>query len=324
MEKYCIGCGIKLQDESKSIDGYVENIDYDICERCFKIKNYGEYKDSSKTNIDFLNIVNNIPKESLVVYVSSLLTLNLEYLNKFKNVILVLTKRDILPKSVNDNKIIDYVKNRNNFLDIEVISSFKNYNIDSLFNKINKYKNNKDVYIVGNTNSGKSTLINTLIKNYSELHNNITTSMYPSTTLSSIKINLNDNLSIIDTPGIINEGSIINYSNNKVIKRITPKKEIKPITFQLHGTGILLVDDLIRIEYDTESSATFYFANGIKVKKINKLRTELINGYKKEFNLDNDKDIVIEDLGFIKFTKKANIIIKTENKLNVYERDNLI
>lgn len=324
MKKLCLGCGIELQNKFKDCDGFVESLDYDICERCFKLKNYGQYRISTKTNIDFLDIINNIPNDSLVVYVSSLLTLNLDYLTKFKRVILVLTKRDILPKSVNDNKIISYIKKRNTFLDIEVISSFKNYNIDSLFNKINKYKSNKEVYIIGNTNSGKSTLINSLIKNYSNKENNITTSMYPSTTLSSIEININDNLMIIDTPGIINEGSIINYIDAKTIKKITPKKEIKPITFQLHGKGTLLIEDLVRIEYDTDSSATFYLANGIKIKKINALRGDLATGYKKEFNVNNNKDIVIEDLGFIKFTKGANIVITTENKLNIYERDNLI
>ena len=50
-------------------------------------------------------------------------------------------------------------------------------------------KNNK-VYVVGNTNSGKSTLINKLIDNYSTIDNKkVTTSMYPSTTLDKVEIN---------------------------------------------------------------------------------------------------------------------------------------
>ena len=45
---------------------------------------------------------------------------------------------------------------------------------------------------------------------------------------------------------------------------------------------------------------------------------------KYNFNLDNDKDIVVEDLCFIKFTKKCKIDIYTPLKVNIYERDNLI
>ena len=110
---------------------------------------------------DYQNILNSIPKDSLVVYLTSLLSLNLDIINNFNNVIIVLTKKDLLPKSVKDYKLIDYVSKRvNNYLDIEVISSVKNYNLDSLMNKIKKYSNNKEVYFIGNTNSGKSTLIN--------------------------------------------------------------------------------------------------------------------------------------------------------------------
>ena len=141
----------------------------------------------------------------------------------------MLTKKDLLPKSVQDYKLINYISNiTNNYLDIEIISSIKNYNLDSLLNKIKKYnKSNKEIYFVGMTNSGKSTLINKLIKNYTDKQLEVTTSLYPSTTLNKIEINL-DNLKIIDTPGLLNEGSILNNLSLKEIKKITPKKEIKP------------------------------------------------------------------------------------------------
>lgn len=67
------------------------------------------------------------------------------------------------------------------------------------------------------TNSGKSTLINKLIKNYTDKQLEVTTSLYPSTTLNKIEINL-DNLKIIDTPGLLNEGSILNNLSLKEIK----------------------------------------------------------------------------------------------------------
>ena len=324
MTKKCLGCGVILQDSNNNKEGYVDTLDKNICERCFKLKYYGEYKEVSLTNKEYQSILSSIPKDSLVVYLTSLLSLNLNIINDFDNVIIVLTKKDLLPKSVKDYKLIDYVSKRvDKYLDIEVISSIKNYNLDNLINKINKYSNNKEVYFVGNTNSGKSTLINKLIKNYSEKDIEITTSIYPSTTLNKIEIDLNG-IKIIDTPGLISEGSIINYLDLKEIKKITPKKEIKPRSYQLKGKGSLIIDNKVRIDYFNDNNITIYLANNLNIVKIGLNNPKLKDSNKKEFKLAKDKDIVIEDLCFIKFTNASNIDIYSLYNINIYDRDNLI
>ncbi|UKI27186.1 MAG: 50S ribosome-binding GTPase [Bacilli bacterium] len=76
------------------------------------------------------------------------------------------------------------------------------------------------------TNSGKSTLINKIIKNYTDKQLEVTTSLYPSTTLDKVEIELED-FTIIDTPGLLNEGSILNSLSLKRNKKITPKKRNK-------------------------------------------------------------------------------------------------
>ena len=102
MSKKCFGCGVILQDVDANQDGYVEDMSHDICQRCFMIKNYGHNKSIDKTNDDYLEIFDKIHNDDLVVYISSLLTLNLDYIDRFKNVMLVLTKRDVIPKSVKE------------------------------------------------------------------------------------------------------------------------------------------------------------------------------------------------------------------------------
>ena len=314
MNRKCMGCGNILKDDE---------LEHDICNRCFRLKHYGEYHVTNKDNSDYLKIINNIDSNDLVIYVTSLLNLTIMDLSKFKNVIVVLTKRDILPKSVKDNKIIDYVKNHYNFKDIEVISSVKNYNLDNLISKIEKY-NKKKVYLIGNTNSGKSTLLNKLIENYSESDIDITTSMYPSTTLDTIEVKIND-IEFIDTPGIIDNGSVINYIDYKMLKKITPKKEVKPRTYQIKGKGSLVIEDLVRIDYETnDNSMTIYIANSVNILRVGAANPRLKNLPKREFNLKNDKDIVITDLCFIKFVKGLKVKIYANNNINVYERDNLI
>jgi len=325
MNKICRGCGIALQSVDVKQDGYVSRDDHELCERCFRITNYNENKIVAKNNDDYLEILDNINDNDLVIYVASLLTLNLEYLNKFKKVILVLTKRDIIPKSVKDGKIINYIKKRYvNILDIVVVSAYKNQQIDELYSLMNQYGNKRKIYVVGTTNSGKSTLINTLMKSCGNGEMNITTSAYPSTTLGVISVKLN-NLEIYDTPGLVVDKSIINYLSNKDLKKINSKKEIKPVTFQLKGKGSIIIDDYLRVDYETDgSSMTVYASNSLNIKSIS-LKNE-INKFEKYFCIDKlvDKDIVIEDVGFLKFTNLVNIKIKYQNDVEIRVRDNLI
>ena len=313
MSKKCLGCGNLLDD----------NYDKDLCERCFRLKYYGEYQVTNKSNIDYFKILDSISENDLVLYITSIFNINLEYLKKFKNVIIVITKKDILPKSIKDLKIINYIKEHYGEYDVEVISSFKNYNLDNLMNKIKKYNKNK-VYLVGNTNSGKSTLLNKIINNYSDNNPSITTSIYPSTTLDVINVNI-DNIMFIDTPGIIDERSIINYIDNNTLKVITPKKEIKPRTYQIKGKGSLIIENMIRLDYEVEiGSMTIYISNAVNIVRVGFNNNKLHELEKREFNLEKRKDIVITDLCFIKFVGLVKVQIYANSNIKIYERDNLI
>ena len=313
MSKKCLGCGNLLDD----------NYDKDLCERCFRLKYYGEYQVTNKSNIDYFKILDSISENDLVLYITSIFNINLEYLKKFKNVITVITKKDILPKSIKDLKIINYIKKHYGEYDIEVISSVKNYNLDNLMDKIKKYNKNK-VYLVGNTNSGKSTLLNKMIINYSDNNPSITTSIYPSTTLDVINVNI-DNITFIDTPGIIDEGSIINYIDNNTLKVITPKKEIKPRTYQIKGKGSLIIENMIRLDYEVEiGSMTIYISNAVNIVRVGFNNNKLHELGKREFNLEKRKDIVITDLCFIKLIGLVKVQIYANSNIKIYERDNLI
>lgn len=320
----CIGCGVELQNTNKFKDGYVDDLSYVLCERCFIIKNYGQNKLVRKSNIDYMKILNNIRDKDTLVYVSSILTLNLDYIDKFKNVILVITKRDVLPKSIKDEKIISYVKKRySNVSDVVIVSAYKKYNLDELYRKLVKYSTN-DIYFVGITNSGKSTLINEMIKSYNGYLGDITMSNYPSTTLGIVDVTIGK-LNIKDTPGIIIENSLVNYLDDKKIKKINSKKEIKPVTMQISGTGAVLIDDILRLEYETDkTSMTFYVSNNLKVDDINMKNPRLLDKYIRKFLVEDNEDLVIEDIGFIKFTKKTVVKICCLHDAYMYVRDKLV
>lgn len=324
----CLGCGIELQTEEKEKLGYIVNLDNKICNRCFKLKNYGEYTNVTLNNKDYQQIISQINPQNLVVYIVDILNLNPITFPDFSNMILVLTKRDILPKSIKDEKIIMNLKqNYKKFLDIICVSSIKNYNIDKLYQTIKKHAHQKEVYLIGNTNSGKSTLLNTLIKNYDEENHDpiITTSMYPSTTLDKVKIKLG-NLQLIDTPGLIEEGNIINNLTAKELKSITPKKEIKPKTCQITNSGSILIGSYVRVDYQTNTTNSFviYTANTIQTNFISKTNLILKDKETLKLSLAKNKDIVIKGLGFIKFTKEINLTIYLLPGTEIFIRDNLI
>lgn len=322
----CIGCGIILQTESREKLGYTTDIEKKLCERCFRIENYGEYKKVTKNNTEYINILKEINKTNdLVVLVVDIFNLsdnmNIIKENINNDILLVITKRDILPKSVNDEKLIEYIKKYNlKIKDEVVISSYKNYNFDNLYQKIKKYKKSKNVYIVGFTNAGKSTMINKLIYNYSDNETKITTSIMPSTTLDKIEIELNNELTIIDTPGLLCEKSFYDILEGKDLKKIIPKKEIKPISYQIKESQYIIIDKYAIVEAQNINIVIF-MSNNLNIKRVyKKPETKL-----KEKNIKiNNNDLVINGLGFIKCIGEGNIKIYTYDEISITTRKNLI
>ena len=319
--KKCKGCGIFLQNSNDKLDGYTTNIDNDLCERCFRIKNYNEYKIVEKDNKQFIDILKEINKTNdLVVLLVDLfnIPINLNEITKYLNneILLVLTKKDIFSYKISDQKFLSYNYGIN-YIDSLVVSSNKNYNFDLLYEKINKYKKSNNVYIIGYTNSGKSTLINKFVHNYSKNNINITTSNLPSTTLNTIEITINDTLTLIDTPGILENNNI----DINLLKKINSKKEIKPITYQIHNKQYIYIEDIIKIE-TSNNNLTFYFSNNLKIERKYNDNKKLVN--KKIINVKANEDIVISGLGFIKATNSERIKISTKTNYLIYTRQSLI
>jgi len=323
----CLGCGVNLQNIDISKEGYVKNIENELCERCFRIKNYNDYKPIIKNNEDYIKILNEINKTNdLVLLVVDVLNLDSEIKNIIKNInnkkILVLTKRDLIASDIYEEKILNYLNY--DFIDRIFISSKKNYQLDDLMDLIYKYKTSNNVYVVGLTNAGKSTLINKIIYNYTNLNQEITTSNLPSTTLDTIKIEINNDLTLFDTPGILDDGNIINHLDEKMIKKIIPNKTIKPIVYQVKAKQTFIIDDILRLDIDSNNDLVFYLSNNLKINRFYKEINKLNELEKYELNITDKSDIVISGLGFIKVMRKSKITIYTLKGVKVYIRPSLI
>ena len=331
--KQCLGCGVVLQDTNIAQEGYTNSLENDYCRRCFRMKNYGEYQTSTKSNDEYIEILKSIGESNdLVLHIVDILNIgkDLNFIKEYLNnkMILVLNKRDILPKSVKDEKIIEYIKNLGaNYEEIIVISANKNYHIDQLFNLMKKHKTSDNIYIIGNTNTGKSSLINQLIKNYSNNQDELTISPLPSTTLDKIEIELNDNIKLIDTPGLVDRGNLVSYVETDLLKKISPKKEIKPRTYQLKKNQCLIIGNLVRLDYveGEKNSFTLYLSNDVKVKRLNALKHDNLKDlYKTTYELKYYEDIVINGLGWIKVVEKGIVDLYIDKNIETYVRKNLI
>ena len=333
-EKRCSGCGVLLQDQNLLQEGYTTSLENDVCQRCFRMKNYGEYQVVTKSNDEYLKILKSVGEtKDLVLYITDLLNLeeNIEEIRSIipNKMILVLNKKDVLPKSVKEEKLINYLKEKNiEFEEVIVVSVNKNINIDYLLKRIKYYQTSKNVYVVGHTNAGKSSLINKLISNYSDNTQELTMSPLPSTTLNLVKIDINDHLTLIDTPGLVDNGSILNRVDASMVKTISPKKEIKPRTYQLRKNQSIIIEDLIRIDYveGEKNSFTLFVSNDLKVKRLLNLfnNDELKDKNKLTYEVKYDEDLVINGLGFVKIVNKGVIDVYIDKDIDTFMRKSLI
>lgn len=333
MIKTCKGCGVILQDNNVLLDGYTNDLRNDYCRRCFKMNNYGEYEFVMKSNSEYIEILKRIGNtKSLVVYVVDILSIPYDLLKikeylKTNKIILVLNKKDSIDSSVTDKKILEYFNDLyDSFVDIIITSASKNYNLEKLIKSIKQNLVNDNVYVIGNTNAGKSTLINKLIEKYTIEVPSITMSMMPSTTLNEIKIPFKG-FTLIDTPGLVDDGNILNYLDTNDIKKLSLKKEIKPITFQLKKGQAILIDKFLRIDYieGDKNSFTAFMSNDLNIRRVNGIRhNEMKDLSKRELNIKFREDIVINGLGFIKIIHDGKVDVYCNKDIDIFTRKSLI
>ena len=318
MSKKCIGCGCVLQSKKVNEKGYIREDKLDdssYCERCFKIIHYNE---RIVTKLDNINeyILKEVNKKAKYVYfLVDLLNINNETINTFKQITssktLIISKLDIIPKSIKENKIINWLKDVYGVKE-EVLfqSSKKNINTKALLNKLEDKKIN-EVYVLGYTNAGKSTLINNLTGATND--NKITTSSIPNTTIDFIKIKL-DNMAIIDSPGFTNVTTIYNPEEFDLIKRVMPRTFLKPVTYQVKPISSVLIEDKVRLQSSINNSFTLYISNSINVDRV--FDNNLILKDKDVIFLDvpDNSDLVIKSLGFINIKKACKLSVYSDNK----------
>ena len=139
-------------------------------------------------------------------------------------------------------------------------------------------------------------------------------------------VNINEYLTLIDTPGLIDSTSIVNMVDVDLVKKISPKKRIKPHTYQLREGQGIMIGDLVRIDYveGEKNSFTVFVSNEIKIGRVasTNIRGKDLN--KTSYDVKYNNDLVINGLGFIKIVNKGKIDVYVDKNVSVYFRKSLI
>lgn len=368
---YCIGCGAEIQSENQDKQGYLpksvveKSIEENnlVCKRCFRLKNYNEVSDVELGAEDFYKLIKTLSKkDGLIVKVVDIFDFSgswiedvIDIVGNNKDIVLVANKLDLLPKSVKQNKIKQWLfkmlKAKGiKVKDVLLISAIKNHGIEEAAARIDELRNGKDVYIIGATNVGKSTFINKLIELTTGDKNVITTSHFPGTTLGMIEIPLDRATSIYDTPGIILDYDIAHYLDAKSLKLVMPKKEIKARVFQLNAEQSLFFGGMARVDFvkGERQSFTLYASNLVDIHRTKLSNADALfekhlgtllkppfednisifkNQVKKNFKIDDRKiDIVISGLGWITVNSDSGceIDIYVPEEIEVFVRESII
>jgi ribosome biogenesis GTPase YqeH len=342
----CEGCGVRLQTEDSTKLGFIPDQAKSrvpiICQRCFRIKHYNEVSSAALQQDDFLKILGHIgDTQSLVVHIVDIFDFEGSLMGSLPRFIgsnpllLVVNKIDLLPKVSNLNKIVNWVQRQLKEqglkpVEIVMVSAKKNLGFERFMQTLDRFRAGKDIYVVGATNVGKSTLINRLIHDYSDLEAELTTSQYPGTTLDLVKIPLDDGKFIIDTPGIVYKHRLTELVSKRDIQSLLPNQAIKPMVFQLNEQQTLFFGALARFDFihGERQSFTCYVSSAItihrtKLEKADELyaehRGEMLKPPGKEdlallppltkhpirVRKGSNTDILISGLGWIKINSLA-------------------
>ncbi|MFW6285443.1 MAG: ribosome biogenesis GTPase YqeH [Bacillota bacterium] len=358
----CIGCGGILQNTDKDKPFYtpktIEEGKEIYCQRCYRMRHYGEVIPTQLDEDDYRSVLDAIDPEALIVKVIDLFDIEgsiIPSIGKIPasgKVFIVANKRDVLPKNVRDSKIAHTVKKvladyGIKAQDVVIVSAKKNWNIDTLLDRMAKAASGRDIYLVGATNAGKSTLLNHMIQATAERSvNPITTFYAPGTTQGFIPIPFEEN-TLYDTPGLFKSNHLNRMLSAKAQKAVQPKGEIKPIVYQLEVNQTIFIGALARIDFirGLPSSFIFYVSPDVTVH-----RTKMINAdqfYDKhagssltppydderipsfkvhQFPLQRETktDIVIPGLGFVSVKGTGIIRLYTPEGITAYQREALI
>jgi 30S ribosome assembly GTPase len=285
-ERECAGCGIVLQSEDPTRFGYVpppaRTRELILCRRCYQIRHYGESETIQQTPAVYLQKLAAIAStDSFVVKVIDLFDFTGSWIPGMqrhigKNPLLILANKiDLFPKSTKWRRVRAWIEQAVKEMgiqpvDVMMCSAAKGDGVAEAIKGIEQQREGRDVYVVGTTNTGKSTFMNRWIGQLDrEAEGRITTSPYPGTTLDTICIPLADGRMIMDTPGIVKKDRFSEWISPEELKIALPTRTVHPKGYQLQEQQTLFLAGLVRFDFvqGPRQSFVIYVSNPLYIHR---------------------------------------------------------
>ena len=262
--KKCKSCGIVLQSTESQQLGYVVNPAQEYCQRCYRLNYYGEMTLDLKEQIlseEVLKEVEKIP--GLIIWIVDLWDLSGSFklpINRYfskRDIILVATKRDLLPTTLATAKIESFLNEQllANGIEVQgicICGAHGKIGLPALKTAMKKYDQSRNYILVGNANSGKSTIFKALTQQET------TISPYPGTSPVLKAVNYRQGM-LYDTPGLMNYGSCLQYLTGKDLKTVLPGKSIVAKSFQIYEPQSFALGGIARLDIVKVKKGTLVF-----------------------------------------------------------------
>ena len=220
----CNGCGAHLHCTSPNIPGFMpvqkftlfneKELESQRCQRCEFLTKYNVSLNVTVSDEEYPNLIAKInSNKSLVIILVDLLDFPCSVWPGIVNLIgekhliyIVGNKVDLLPKddrfylerikkSLKESLKSTHISREAKIRDVSLISAKTGFGVDNLVTKLLRdLKSGQDIYLIGCTNAGKSTLFNVLMQSDlcaltddQDLMQRATTSIWPGTTLNLLK-----------------------------------------------------------------------------------------------------------------------------------------
>ncbi|MCR5184976.1 MAG: hypothetical protein K6C32_02720 [Bacilli bacterium] len=352
----CYNCGAVLQSMKKSESGFigkdlmVEGAENRVlyCHNCYeKMKAINTGMLELDADDDILKILDDaVATDALIIWVVDLIsfngTLNPEVVKKIKKLKIVVfgTKLDLMPKHTDEEALKQFVIDRFKEAGItphsvRLFGNTENIVPGELLEALNKTRQGHDAYMIGSLASGKTSIINKMLKGYSNKSKRaIKTEYYPHTTVKVLEIPLSNSSFFYELPGFSLNTSVLGKVEKETRAIITPRKEVKAEKATLDEGEAFVVGSLAAFTLieGKKTRITFYGAEGNEFKK---MKNEKVDSFFREnvikrslrpvserffsftdydlfeYTMENDgqrHDISITGLGWISFEAKGQII----------------
>ena len=354
----CFHCGAILQDTNPEERGYCPEIllkdqmrvedSVLYCQTCFdmfKDINSGEL--NHEVDEETMKILQDaVATDALIVWVVDSFafngTLKRSVVNLIKNlkVAVIATKKDLVSKYVTDKHLEKYV--RYCFAEagidpvyVKAVGGKDEEQYAEIFDKCLKHSEGRDVFVIGYNTSGKTTLLNRILKIYKNpTRRSVRVKNYPQSNIEVFTMPLSNSTNLYELPGFDLDISAVGKLEYDIRKYIVPKKSASLHRMNLGAGESMVLGGLAAYSVikGKPTKYSLFVSEKVDVKKVKYenldafLSKNAITRYSmptskklmsfhdyEVFQYDMEKDgllhdIAIEGLGWVSFRGEGQVI----------------